>query len=170
MFRIAFGAQALARWCRAEREKKPGEAKAKGCLTGKISQEARRCGHDAKVENVPSDFHRQVDTQYFVFTEQEALSTRAVAPPTGKRVSAHAYQNASQSRIRRVGRQAGDGIENRRCRVFLDPTRKDHHHATQRYVSLGETIPQERECGSAPSRSAPDGMSERSMTACTFAF
>jgi hypothetical protein len=40
-----------------------------GCLTGKISQEARRCGYDAKVENVASDFHRQVDTQDFVFVK-----------------------------------------------------------------------------------------------------
>jgi hypothetical protein len=170
VFLIAFGAEELARWCRAEREKKSGEAKAKGCLTGKISREARRCGHDAKVENVLSDFHRQVDTQDFVFVEREVLSARAIAPPTGKRVSAHAYQNASQSRIRWFGRQTGDRIENRRCGVFLDPSGKDHHHATQRYVSLGETTPQGRECGSAPSRSAQDGMSERAKSACVFVF
>ena len=44
VFLIAFGAEVLARWCRAERDKKSGEARAKGCLTGKISQEARRFG------------------------------------------------------------------------------------------------------------------------------
>jgi len=143
-------------------KKKSGEVKANGCLTGKISQEARRCGYAAKVEKVPSDFHRQVDTEDFAFVEREVVSARAIAPPTGKRVSAHAYQNASQSRIRRIGHQAGDGIENRRCGVFLDPSGKDNHHPTQRYVSVGETTPKGRECGSAPSRSAQDGMSERS--------
>ena len=53
VFLIAFGAQGLAR-----SKKRSAQAKAKGCLTGKISQEARRCGYDSKVENVPSDFHR----------------------------------------------------------------------------------------------------------------
>jgi hypothetical protein len=151
-------------------KKKSGKAKAKGCLTGKISQEAQRCGYGTKVENVPSDFHRQVDTQDFVFVEREVLSARAIAPPDGKRVSAHAYQNASQSRVRGFGRQAGDGIENRHCRVFLDPMGKDHYHATQRYVSLGETIPQAREYESAPFRGAHDGMSKRSTSACVFVF
>jgi hypothetical protein len=70
VFLIEFGAEGLAGWCRAKREKKSGEAKAIGCLTGKISQEAPRRGYDAKVKNVPSDFHRQVDTQDFVFVER----------------------------------------------------------------------------------------------------
>lgn len=126
--------------------KKSEEPKAKGCLTGKISQEVRRCEYDAKAENVPPDFHRQVDAQDFVFVEREASSARAIAAPTGRRVSAHAYQNASQSGIRRIGRQAGDGIENRRCRVFLDPTGKDTYRSTQKYVPLGETTTQVREC------------------------
>jgi hypothetical protein len=150
--------------------KKSGVAEEKGCPTGKISQEARRCGYDAKIENVPFDFYRQVDTQDFVFIEKEVLSARAIAPPTGKRVSADPYQNASQSRIRGFGRQADDGIEDRCGRVLPDTAGKDNHHATQRYVPLGETIPQGRECGSVPSRSAQDRMSECSKSACVFAF
>jgi len=135
---------------------------ANGCLAGKISQGAKRCEYAAKSEDVALHFHRQVDTQDFVFVEREGGSARAITPPTGKRVSAHAYQNASQSRIRRIGRQAGDGIENRSCGVFPDPSGKDNHHPTQRYVSVGETTPKGLECGGAPSRSAQDGMSERS--------
>jgi hypothetical protein len=99
-----------------------------------------------KSKMVPPDLHRQVDTQDFVFAEGEALSTRAVAPPPRKRLPAYAYQNSSQSRIHRINRQARDEIEGHCCRVFLDPTGKDTHHSTQRYVPLGETTPQGREC------------------------
>jgi len=160
VFLIAFGAQGLARWCRADREKKSGEAKAKGCLTGKISQEAGRYESDARIENGGRDFHRQVDTQGFVFAEREALSTRAVAPPRRQRFPADAYENSSKSRIHRINRQAGDEVEGHCGPVFLDATGKDTHRSTQRYVPLGKTIPQGRDCGRVSFASAPGAMSE----------
>ena len=91
------------------------------------------------------DLHREVDTQDFVFAETQALSTRAVAPSPGKHFSTHAYQNSPQSRIHRINRSAHHEIEHRRCPVFLDPTRNDHHRSARGYVPLGETPWQARE-------------------------
>jgi hypothetical protein len=123
-----------------------------------FSQEAGRYENAARIENGGPDFHRQVDTQGFVFAEREALSARAVAPPTRKRLPTDAYQNSSQSRIDRINRQARDEVEGHCGRVFLDPTGKDARRSTQRYVPLGKTIPQERDCGRASCGSVSGAM------------
>ena len=64
--------------------------------------------YEASVENGPPDLHRQVDTEDFVFSEREALSTRPIAPPARKRFPADAYQDSSQSRIRWISRPTRD--------------------------------------------------------------
>jgi hypothetical protein len=132
---------------------KSAEATAKGHLTGKISREAQHydCEENAKVENRSRDFHRQVDTQGFILAEQEALSTRAVAPSAGKGVSAYAYQNAAQPGIQRFNRAARDASETHCGRVFVNPTRKDIGLTARRHVPLGETKPQASECRSRAS-------------------
>jgi hypothetical protein len=88
MFLIALGAQGLARWDRAEGV---SEAKSKGFLTEKLSQEARQYERDARIENGFPGLHRQVDTQGLVFVKTETISTRAVASPYWNRLAAHAY-------------------------------------------------------------------------------
>jgi hypothetical protein len=57
-------------------------------------------------------------------------------------------------------RQARDEIEGHCGRVFLDAPGKDAHRSTQRYVPLGKTIPQGRDCGRVSFASAPGAMSE----------
>jgi hypothetical protein len=42
-----------------------------------------------------------------------------------------------------IGRWTPEG---HRCRVFLDPTGKDTHRSTRRYVPLGETTWPARQC------------------------
>ena len=123
----------------------------------KFLQETEHYEGCAKLKNGPRDLHRQVDNQGFVFAEREALSTRAVAPPRRKRLPADAYENSSQSRI---NRQARDEVEGHCGRVFLDATGKDTHRSTQRYVPLGKTIPQGRDCGRVTFASTPGAMSE----------
>jgi hypothetical protein len=125
-----------------------------------VSQEAGRYENDARIENGGPDFHWQVDTQGFVFAEREALSARAVAPPTRKRFAADAYQNSSQSRIHRINRQARDEIEGHCGGVFLDATGKDTHCSTQRHVPLGKATPQGRDCGRVSVARAPGAMSD----------
>ena len=93
----------------------------------------------------PSIFMGRVDTQDFVFSQREALSILAAAPATGKHFTANAYQNASQSRIRRLSRPDCEGIESHCCRVFVDSTGKDNYRSARRHVPLGKTIPQRRE-------------------------
>jgi hypothetical protein len=62
-------------------------------------------GHEdgARIQNGPS-FHRQVDTEGFIFTKNKTLPARAVAPPTWKRLATDAYENSSQSRIDGINR------------------------------------------------------------------
>ena len=163
MFLIAQVAQGLARWDGAEREGK-GQANSKGHLTEKFSQEARGREDDARAENGPADFHRQVDTQSFVFAEREALSSRAVAPLPWKRLPTDAHKNSPQSRIDRINHQARYESEGHCCRVFLDRAGKDNHHSTQGHVPLGKTTRQGRECRRIPSASVRDAMSEGEMS------
>ena len=120
----------------------------KGCPTEKASREARRHEDITRIENSSPDLHRQVDTQDFVFAEGKALPTRAVAPSPRKCLPAHAYQDASQSRIHGINHPACDQIEDRRCRVFADPTGKDTHRSVERNVPLVEAARQAGECGS----------------------
>src|SRR5882672_3709723 len=122
----------------------------KGCPTEKASQEARRHEDSTRFENGSPDLHRQVDTQDFVFAEGKALPTRAVATSTRKGLSAHAYQDASQSRIHGINRPACDQIKDRRCRVFADPTGKDTQRSVERNVQLVEAARQTGECRSTP--------------------
>jgi hypothetical protein len=96
----------------------------------------------------------------FVFTEQKALSTRAVAPPPRKGLPADPFENSSQSRIHRTDRQAREGIKTHCRRVFVNPTSKDTRHSVQRHVPLGKTIPQGRDCGRVSFACAPGAMSE----------
>src|SRR5580704_7722300 len=70
--------------------------------------------------------------------------------------------NPSQSRIRRIDRNARDEIEGHRCRVFPDPTRNDTHCSTQGYVPLGKTVPQARKSRRAPSGSR-NGIKQKSL-------
>jgi hypothetical protein len=79
-----------------------------------------------------------------------------------KRFAAHARQNSSQSRIRRIDRKARDKIEGHRCRVFPDATRKDTHRSTQGYLPLGKAVRQGRECRRAPSGSR-NGVKRKSL-------
>jgi hypothetical protein len=72
----------------------------------------------------------------------KALPTRAVAPSPRKCLSAHAYQDASQSRIHGINRPACDQIEDHRCRVFADPAGKDTHRSVERNVPLVEATRQ----------------------------
>src|SRR5262249_35673340 len=125
MFLIAHVAQGLARWDGAERERKVRD-KFQRSSHQKFSQEALRHEDDARIENGLADFHRQVDTQSFVFAEREALPTRAVAPLPWKRLSTDAHQNSSQSRIDRINHQARYGREGHCGRVFPDPAWKDN--------------------------------------------
>jgi HxlR-like helix-turn-helix len=53
-----------------------------------------------------------------------------------------------------------DEVEGHCGRVFLDATGKDTHRSTQRYVPLGKTIPQGRDCGGVTFANAPGAMSE----------
>ena len=147
---------------------KKSKVNSKGCLTEKLSQEARHHEEDASIENGPPDLHRQVDTQGSVFAESEGLSTRAVTPPSRKRLPANAYQNPSQSRIHRINHQARDEIEGHCCRVLLDPTGKDTHRSPGRYVSLGETTPQAGQCLRTPSGEVPDAMSANAAVSLCF--
>jgi hypothetical protein len=110
---------------------KKSEANSKGHLAEKFSQEALRHEDDARIENGPANFHRQVDTQSFVFAERETLSSRAVAPLPWKRLPTDAHKNSSQSRIDRTNHQARYESQGHCCRVFLDPAGKDNHHSTQ---------------------------------------
>jgi hypothetical protein len=141
-------------------EGKAREANSKGYPIVKFLQETGHYEGSARIKNGPRDLHRQVDSQGFVFAEREALSTGAVAPPRRKRLPADAYENPSQSRIHRINRQARDEVEGHCGRVFLDATGKDTHRSTQRYVPLGKTIPQRRDCGRVSFASAPGAMSE----------
>jgi hypothetical protein len=149
--------------------KKGRRSKRERLSTEKLSREA---GHEdsAKFENGAPDLHREVDTQDFVFAETEALSTRAAAPPPGNHFSTNAYQNSPESRIHRINRSAHHQIEHRRRRVFLDPTRNDHHRSARRYVSLGETPREARESRRTPTRNVPDTMTEYSAPRALFRF
>src|SRR5437667_9066525 len=121
-----------------------------GCLTEKASQEARRYEDSTRIENGSLDLHRQVDTQDSVFVEGPALPPWAVAPSPRECLPAHAYQDASESRIHGINRPACDQIEDRSCRVFADPTGKDTHRSVERNVPLVEAARQTGECGSTP--------------------
>jgi hypothetical protein len=151
VFLIARTTQALARWDSAERRGKAREANSKGYPIVKFFEAIGHYEGSARIKNGPRDLHRQVDTQDFVFTEQEALSTRAVAPPPRKGLPAYAHANASQSRIHWINRTTREGIKTHCRRVFVNPTRKDTRHSTQRHVPLGETKPPASQCRSAPS-------------------
>ena len=135
MYLIARGAEGLASWDDAEREKVPPE---------NFSQEAR--SYEGHTRSGTADFHREVDTQDHFFVEREALPAWAVATPPRNGFTANAYQNSAQPRIHRVDRAARDGIENDCRGVFADPTGKDTGHSTRRNVPLGETTPQARAC------------------------
>jgi hypothetical protein len=90
MFLLALGAQGPARWDGAGRERKAREANSKGYQGEKLSQEAQHFEGNASIENGSADLHRHVDTKSFVFAEKKALSTRAVASPSRKRLAAYA--------------------------------------------------------------------------------
>ena len=110
---------------------------------------------------VSRDLHRQVDTQGFVFAEREALSTRAVKLPTSEASPSGCLRELfAISILYRINRQARDEVEGHCGRVFLDAPGKDAHRSTQRYVPLGKTIPQGRDCGRVSFASAPGAMSE----------
>jgi hypothetical protein len=67
MFLIAPGAQALARWDDAERERKMGRQIRRGYFTEKFSPEAGHYEYGARIEDAALDFYRQVDAQDSVF-------------------------------------------------------------------------------------------------------
>src|SRR5205085_10055358 len=100
-------------------------------LIESFSQEAQFYGDNARTET-DADLYRKMDSEDFVFAGRKASSSWRVAPPSGKRVAAHADQNAAQSRIHRVSRETHKGIESCCCRVFPDATRKEHHRSTTR--------------------------------------
>lgn len=54
--------------------------------------------------------------------------------------------------------------------VFLDPTGKDTHRSTERYVPLGETTSQGGDGSGALTGHVLGVMSERYMSACVLAF
>jgi hypothetical protein len=146
MFLIAPGVQELASWDGADGETKARQANKKGYFAETFSQKEERNEYDTRIKNDVVHLYRQMDTQDFVFAYREALSTRGVAPPARKCLSANAYQNTSRSRIHRISCQARYEVEGHCCRVFLDPNGKNNHRSTQRHVPLGKTTPQGGEC------------------------
>lgn len=90
--------------------KKSAGAKAKGCLTGRFRRrrDAVHIAYDVKGKNVPSDFHRQVDTQDFVFTGfAGAGSTRGILAGVYRQVQ-RIFQNESFRSVSN-GKESEDG-------------------------------------------------------------
>lgn len=92
-----------------------------------------------------------MDPKDLILTETEASPARRIEAPPWKYLSANAYENPSQSRIRRIDRKARDGIEDDRRRVLPHQCGKNHHCATSRHVPLGRAVSQGGERRRAPS-------------------
>src|SRR5579864_8893796 len=104
------------------------------------------------IKNDDADLHRQVDAKDFVFASRKALSTRGIAPPSPRGLTADAYQISTQPRIFRIDRQERDQLKTSCCRIFVDPAREDNHRPASQYVPLGQAIPHEGKRWRAPSR------------------
>ena len=146
MFLIARVAQELASWDGADCETKARPANKNGNFAETFSQKEERHEYDTTIKNGLVHLHREMDTEDLVFAKRQALSTRRVAAPPRKCLSANADQNPSRSRIRGFNRPACDAVEGHHGRILVDRTGKDDHRATQRHVPLGKTIPSGGEC------------------------
>jgi len=97
-----------------------------------------------------------VDRPYFVLTTRETPSTRAVASPPRQCFATNPHQNAAQSRIGGIDRQACDQIEIYCRRVLPDPNRPGVRQAVSMHVPMGQSLQQ----GTQRDRAAPETLTE----------
>jgi hypothetical protein len=126
----------------------------------KLSQEARHDEHDTNIKQSSVDLHRQMDTEDFVFATGEALSSRAVAPASRRRVAEDADEDSAQSGIDGISDETRDEIESHCCRVLADSSGENAHQPTQRHVPLGKTTSQGRDRAGAVGGNASDAISK----------
>ena len=149
MFLIAPAAQGQASCAGTARRTAGVMERVKGHLTEHIRTRRDTVTTVQELKPVPPIFIGRW-TPKILFSLREAVSARTAAPSSRQGLAAHAYANASQSRIHGIDCPARHAIERACGRVFAHPAGTDVHPAARWHVSLGKTLAPGRNGRRAP--------------------